>query len=106
MPASEATGVVVTEVNRGSPAARIGLQPRDIVVELNGEVVTSTEKLAALVGEDPSIWRVEIERDAETRRKAIEAIFSTEDATKGQAPTSRSAATAARPAKLPGTPPA
>ena len=70
MPTNGTTsGVVVTEVNRGSPAARIGLQPRDIVVELNGTAVTSTETLASLVGEDPSIWRVEIERDGQRIRQ-------------------------------------
>ena len=70
MPTNGTTsGVVVTEVNRGSPAARIGLQPRDIVIELNGTAVTSTETLASLVGEDPSIWRVEIERDGQRIRQ-------------------------------------
>ncbi|MDX3930056.1 MAG: DegQ family serine endoprotease [Shinella sp.] len=68
MPAS-ATGVVVTDVNRGSPAARIGLKPRDIIVDLNGTPVTSTETLASLAGEDPSIWRVEIERDGQRIRQ-------------------------------------
>ena len=62
-------GVVVTEVNRGSPAARIGLKPRDIVIALNGTAVASTESLAALVDEDPSIWRVEIERDGQRIRQ-------------------------------------
>lgn len=70
MPTNQTTtGVVVTEVNRGSPAARIGLQPRDIVIELNGTAVTTTETLATLVGEDPSIWRVEIERDGQRIRQ-------------------------------------
>ncbi|WP_374708627.1 DegQ family serine endoprotease [Shinella sp. CPCC 101442] len=71
MPVGQGTtnGVVVTEVNRGSPAARIGLQPRDIIIELNGTAVTSTETLASLVGEDPSIWRVEIERDGQRIRQ-------------------------------------
>jgi Do/DeqQ family serine protease len=68
MPAG-AAGVVVTEVNRGSPAARIGLQPRDIVVELNGTPVATTDILTALVKEDPSIWRVEIERDGQRIRQ-------------------------------------
>jgi Do/DeqQ family serine protease len=63
------TGVVVTEVNRGSPAARIGLQPRDIIIALNGTEVGSTEILASLVTEDPSIWRVEIERDGQRIRQ-------------------------------------
>ena len=70
MPAAKgAAGVVVTEVNRGSPAARIGLQPRDIVIELNGTAVASTEILASLVNQDPSIWRVEIERDGQRIRQ-------------------------------------
>ncbi len=71
MPAGQGTtnGVVVTEVNRGSPAARIGLQPRDIIIELNGTAVTTTETLAKLTGEDPSIWRVEIERDGQRIRQ-------------------------------------
>ena len=63
------TGVVVTEVNRGSPAARIGLKPRDIIIALNGSDVASTESLASLVNEDPSIWRVEIERDGQRIRQ-------------------------------------
>lgn len=71
MPSGQGTtnGVVVTEVNRGSPAARIGLQPRDIIIELNGTAVTTTETLAKLTGEDPSIWRVEIERDGQRIRQ-------------------------------------
>ncbi|ANH03931.1 DegQ family serine endoprotease [Shinella sp. HZN7] len=70
MPASRTTaGVVVTEVNRGSPAARIGLRPRDIIIALNGTEVASTESLASLVNEDPSIWRVEIERDGQRIRQ-------------------------------------
>ena len=68
MPAGS-VGVVVTEVNRGSPAARIGLQPRDIVIELNGTSVASTEILAGLAAEDPAIWRVEIERDGQRIRQ-------------------------------------
>jgi len=70
MPANQAAaGVVVTEVNRGSPAARIGLQPRDIIVELNGTAVSTTEELASLVGDNPAFWRVEIERDGQRIRQ-------------------------------------
>jgi Do/DeqQ family serine protease len=70
MPTNQTTtGVVVTQVNRGSPAARIGLQPRDIVIELNGTAVSTTETLEALVKENPSFWRVEIERDGQRIRQ-------------------------------------
>ncbi|NVP58008.1 DegQ family serine endoprotease [Mycoplana rhizolycopersici] len=68
MPAGS-VGVVVTDVNRGSAAARIGLQPRDIIIELNGTSVASTEVLEGLVSEDPSVWRVEIERDGQRIRQ-------------------------------------
>ncbi len=68
MPAGS-VGVVVTDVNRGSPAARIGLQPRDIIIELNGASVASTEVLEGLVADDPSVWRVEIERDGQRIRQ-------------------------------------
>ncbi|MFD1326510.1 DegQ family serine endoprotease [Mycoplana ramosa] len=68
MPASS-VGVVVTDIARGSPAARIGLQPRDIIVELNGTSVASTDILEHLVAEDPSVWRVEIERDGQRIRQ-------------------------------------
>lgn len=89
----------------------------DIIAQLTGRTATEEIRLALehwieKTGSDPAILkkaeavRAEIERDAETRRKAIEAIFSTEGTTKGQTPTSRSAAAAARPAKLPSTPPA
>lgn len=89
----------------------------DIIAQLTGRTATEEIRLALeywieKTRSDPAILkkaeavRAEIERDAETRRRAIEAIFSTEDATKGQTPTSRSAAAAARPAKLPSTPPA
>ncbi|MCF3639100.1 DegQ family serine endoprotease [Rhizobium sp. TRM95111] len=68
MPAGS-TGVVVTDINRGSPAARIGLRPRDVVIELNGTSVASTEILETLVAENPAIWRVEIERDGQRIRQ-------------------------------------
>jgi len=81
----------------------------DIIAQLTGRTATEEIRLALeywieKTRADPAILkkaeavRAEIERDAETRRKAIEAIFSSEGATKGQAPAGRSA-------KLPSTPP-
>ena len=67
--ASEVTGVVVTEVVRGSPAARLGFAPRDIVVSVNGETVSQVEDLVALSRSDPGFWRVEIERDGQRIRQ-------------------------------------
>ncbi len=62
-------GVVVTEVNRGSPAARIGLEPKDIVRSVNGTQIDNSKTLESVVAEDASFWRVEIERDGQIIRQ-------------------------------------
>ncbi|AFL51978.1 Do/DeqQ family serine protease [Sinorhizobium fredii] len=62
-------GVVVTEVNRGSPAARIGLGPKDIVRSVNGTPIDNSKTLESAVAEDASFWRVEIERDGQLIRQ-------------------------------------
>ncbi|AUX76030.1 MULTISPECIES: DegQ family serine endoprotease [Sinorhizobium] len=62
-------GVVVTEVNRGSPAARIGLEPKDIVRSVNGTPIDNSKTLESVVAEDASFWRVEIERDGQLIRQ-------------------------------------
>ncbi|MDI7865155.1 DegQ family serine endoprotease [Rhizobiaceae bacterium n13] len=66
---TELTGVVVTDVKPGSPAARLGFAPRDIVVAINGNAIASTEELEAAVDDDPGFWRVEIERDGQRIRQ-------------------------------------
>ena len=42
-------GAVVAQVNQGSPAAEAGLRADDLVTAVNGEPVTSSESLVALV---------------------------------------------------------
>ncbi|MFB9952298.1 DegQ family serine endoprotease [Rhizobium puerariae] len=66
---AEKAGVVVTDVARGSPAARYGFEPRDIVISLNGTTVTTTKALEAMLDDDPGFWRVEIERDGQRIRQ-------------------------------------
>lgn len=66
---AEKAGVVVTDVMRGSPAARYGFAPRDIVISLNGTTVTTTKALETMLDDDPGFWRVEIERDGQRIRQ-------------------------------------
>ncbi|WP_105374424.1 DegQ family serine endoprotease [Neorhizobium huautlense] len=66
---AEKAGVVVTDVARGSPAARYGFEPGDIVISLNGTTVTSTKALEGMLDEDPGFWRVEIERKGQRIRQ-------------------------------------
>lgn len=63
------TGVVVTSTKSGSPAARVGLQAKDIIVALNGVDITNTAMLEKAVAADPSLWRLEIERDGQRIRQ-------------------------------------
>ncbi|MGF9695271.1 MULTISPECIES: DegQ family serine endoprotease [unclassified Rhizobium] len=66
---TDKTGVVVTEVVRNSPAARLGFQAGDILISVNGDPVPSTKGLEALVEENPGVWRVEIERGGKRIRQ-------------------------------------
>ncbi|MDH6268957.1 Do/DeqQ family serine protease [Rhizobium sp. SG_E_25_P2] len=70
MPA-EATGVVIQEISRGSPAARLGFAPRDIIIAVNGQEITSTEGLQSILESDPNFWRVEIDRGGQRIRQFI-----------------------------------
>jgi Do/DeqQ family serine protease len=64
-------GVVIEDITRGSPAARLGFEPKDIIVNINGQDITSTAVLASTVENDPGLWRVEIERDGQRIRQFI-----------------------------------
>ncbi|MGE6743050.1 DegQ family serine endoprotease [Allorhizobium pseudoryzae] len=66
---SDKTGVVITDVVRGSPAARLGFQPGDIMVAINGAPVPSSKAMEALVADNPGFWRVEIERGGQRIRQ-------------------------------------
>jgi Do/DeqQ family serine protease len=56
-------GVVVTAIRRGSPAHQVNLQPGDIVREVNGTRITSTEVLEEVTGSPQRAWQLSIERD-------------------------------------------
>ena len=44
-------GVCIDQVERNSPAARAGLQPSDVITEVDGQRVTSTSQLHNLIGQ-------------------------------------------------------
>ncbi|WP_244630986.1 Do family serine endopeptidase [Aureimonas sp. ME7] len=60
--AQTATGVVVTGVVRNSPAARLGLRPKDIIVSLNGQDLASTQELEDDAASSRRGWRIEVDR--------------------------------------------
>lgn len=59
----DADGVIVLEVQRGTPAANTRfLRPRDIVVAVNGDRVRSVDDLKALARKAVRRWQVSIKR--------------------------------------------
>ena len=62
-------GVVVENLKEDSQAERLGFEPKDIIVSVNGVEITSTQTLASAVREQPDFWRVEIERDGQRIRQ-------------------------------------
>lgn len=68
---TESHGVVIERITDGSPAARLGFAPKDIIININGKDVTTTAILAEITQDSPTIWRVEIERDGQRIRQFI-----------------------------------
>jgi serine protease Do len=71
---TDQSGVIVLKVQRGTPAARVGLQPRDIVMTLNGAEVKSVAGLQQLVAKSigDKRWRVAIKRGDKVFNAVIE----------------------------------
>lgn len=63
--------VVVLEIARRSPAARIGLKPGDLVREVNGVDIQTAEALDRVVSERSRWWRFSIERDGRTIKQVL-----------------------------------
>ena len=56
------TGVIVLELARTKNAARLGLEPGDIVRKVNGEPVQSVNHLVSLIKDPASGWLIALER--------------------------------------------
>ncbi len=64
-------GVVIVDLDRGSPAARSGLRPGDVVREINGAEITTGAELQAAVNEPSRWWRFTIQRGGQTIRQTL-----------------------------------
>ncbi|MHB2264721.1 DegQ family serine endoprotease [Aliihoeflea sp. PC F10.4] len=67
----QARGVVVTDIARNSPAASLGLRRGDIVHEVNGTQIDSTDALEQVASEQTRWWRFTLERDGRLLRQAM-----------------------------------
>ena len=60
---TDRTGVVIFKVARNSPASRYGMKPGDILLEINGWPIPSTERLREILRNADGGWRILIDRD-------------------------------------------
>ncbi len=67
------TGVMVLEVVPGSPAARAGLRPMDVIVGLGGRVIAGIDDLHRFLDEEPvgRVYELELVRDGQLLRVPV-----------------------------------
>lgn len=61
----ERYGVMVSDIGRNSPAARLGLRPGDVLLDVNDVAIDLTADVRRLVDAPPTVWRMTIERDGD-----------------------------------------
>lgn len=66
-----AKGVIVTSIRRGSTANRLGLRPRDIVRQVNGEKIKSSRQLDEIAGNRSRVWKYTLERKGRLIRQVV-----------------------------------
>jgi Do/DeqQ family serine protease len=59
-------GVVVSEVEDGTPAQMVGLRRGDVVQEINGEEIASTRDVERLTRSPQRTWRLKVNRGGQT----------------------------------------
>jgi Do/DeqQ family serine protease len=57
------TGVAVVDVDRGSPAARLGLRQGDVIVRIQGDAIRTSRQLAEATARRDRFWRLTIDRN-------------------------------------------
>ncbi|MFZ2100277.1 MAG: DegQ family serine endoprotease [Oricola sp.] len=62
-------GVIITAVERGSPAQRMGFQPGDVILSLNGNDIGSVDDVKAITDSAGRSWSFEIDRGGNRIRR-------------------------------------
>ncbi|MEX0921794.1 MAG: DegQ family serine endoprotease [Rhodovibrionaceae bacterium] len=65
-------GVIVTEVLRGSPAARLGFRAGDLLVAIGGSAIESVADAQSALNGSSAPWRLSVNRDGRVRTITVE----------------------------------
>ena len=65
------SGVIVVELSRRGIAARLGVRPGDIIVEINSRKITSVAALQEAVRQTPRRWDLAVNRGGQTLRVSV-----------------------------------
>lgn len=77
-------GALVTQVEKDSPAEKAGLQREDVIIKLDGQVVTDSRILARMVAAVGPGKQVEIEIIRDGRRKNLTAVLESADGSEAE----------------------
>lgn len=72
----EASGAVVMQVEKGSPAARAGLKPYDIITEYNGKKIANSTELRDAVGDTTIGGTAKVKLIREGKKKDLEVTLN------------------------------
>jgi len=67
----QTSGVIVVELTRKGIAARLGVRPGDIILEINNRKITSVAVLQDAVRETPRAWELAVNRGGQTLRVSV-----------------------------------
>jgi Do/DeqQ family serine protease len=62
------SGVVITRVQRGTPADRVGFRARDVILSINGQAFRRSGELAEALDRSSERWQIVFRRDGKVRR--------------------------------------
>jgi serine protease Do len=65
-------GVVVSEVERGSYARRLGLARGDLLLQIGDQKIDNVKDLRAVLGDQPRRWRITIRRGDDVRTVVVD----------------------------------
>ncbi|NQU70717.1 MAG: PDZ domain-containing protein, partial [Rhodospirillales bacterium] len=65
-------GVIILKLSSDSPAHRVGLQPGDVILMVNGKKIKRIKILGEILSQHPRVWRVSLRRGGQILSFTVE----------------------------------